>query len=210
MNRKDKFRNFEELFDYLCADKGVITKYRRGEVIYDQGQPDNRVYRIKGGGVAQSKRSINGNIITYHILGPGDIFSTYRLSEDAINQPCQAKALVWCEIQQVLKAHFRRYLKINPSLAIKVCDLISDELQTRDETLEKQIYWSAKDRILSIIKDLAQFGYDAKDGKHIDFLTRKELADMVGVTQETAIRSVIELEKEGKIKKNGREIIITP
>jgi CRP-like cAMP-binding protein len=209
MNRKDKFRNFEDLFDYLCTDRGVVTKYKHGEIIYDQGQPDNRVYRIKSGGVAQSKRSINGNIITYHILGPDDIFSTYRLSEDAINQPCQAKALVNSEIQQVLKAHFRRYLKINPSLAIKVCDLISEELQARDETLEKQIYWSAKERIFSMIKDLAQFGYDANDGKHIDFLTRKELADMVGVTQETAIRSVIELEKEGKIKKNGREIIVS-
>lgn len=210
MTRRDKFRNFEDLFEYLCTEKGVVTEYKGGEIIYDQGQPDNRVYRIKSGGVTQSKRSINGNVVTYHILGPGDIFSTYRLSEDAVNQPCQAKALVTCEIQQVLRAHFRRYLKINPILAVKVCDIISEELQARDETLEKQIYWSAKERIFSMIKDLAQFGSASKEGKHIDFITRKELADMVGVTQETAIRSVIELEKEERIKKDGREIIVPP
>lgn len=208
MIRKDKFRDLEALFDHLCTDKGVVINHKRGEIIYDQGQPDNRVYRIKSGGVVQSKRIIDGNFITYHILGSGDVFSTYRLSEDAIHQPCRAKALVNSEIQQVLRAHFRHYLKINPNLAIKVCDLISEELQARDETLEKQIYLSAKERVYSIIQDLAQFGYEAEDGKHIDFLTRKEIADMCGMTHETAIRSVIKLEEEGRLKRKDRSEII--
>lgn len=211
MNSKDKeerFEDLDQLFDFLSDKEGAVVFYDEDEKIYKQGQPDNRIYRVKSGGVAQSKRNSQGELMTYQILGPGAIMSTYNLSSPVINQPCMAKALVSTELQQVLRESFKGYLMENPILAIKISDLISEELQNRDRTLERQIYMSAKERIYSILKDLAEISKDVKKGKLIDFLTRRELADMAGMTEETATRSISKLEEEGKIERSGQGLII--
>ena len=208
INKKERFEDLDELFDYLCEKEGAVVRYEENEKIYKQGQPDNRIYRVKSGGVAQSKRNSKGELMTYQILGPGKIMSTYHLSSQVINQPCMAKALIPTELQQVLRESFKHYLIENPLLAVKISDLISEELQNRDRTLERQIYMSAKERIYSILQDLASISKDVEKGKLIDFLTRRELADMAGMTEETATRSITKLEKEGKIERSGHGLII--
>jgi len=208
MEEKARFSDLDQLFNCLCENEGAIVEYESGEVIYKQDQPDNRVYRVKSGGVAQSKRGKSGDLMTYQILVPGSIFSTYHLSEDAINQPCMAKALLDSQLQQVLRDSFKRYLLQNPRLALKIADIISEELQNRDKTLERQIYMTAKERILSVLRDLSPLGKEVGEGKLIDFLTRKELADMAGMTEETATRSLTKLEEEGKLKKSSGGIVL--
>ena len=208
MNTRNRFNDLVELFDYLSEEEGALVDYQAGETIYKQGQPDNRIYMVKEGGISQSKRNRSGEVMTYQILKPGDILSTYRLSANVVNQPCRAKALLDSKLQQVLRVSFRERLLDNPELAIKIVDLISEELQTRDKTLERQIYMTAKQRIFSILEDLSELVEEEEDGKHIGFLTRKELADMAGMTEETATRSLSKLEQEGRIRKKGNEIVL--
>lgn len=207
-NKRERFEDLHNLFDYLCDKEGAVVHYEEGEKIYKQGQPDNRIYRVKSGGVAQSKRNPKGEMMTYQILGPGKIMSTYHLSSQVINQPCMAKALVPTGLQQILRESFKEHLLDNPSLAIEISNMISKELQNRDRTLERQIYMSAKERIYSILQDLAEISEEVENGKLIDFLTRRELADMAGMTEETATRSITKLEEEGKLERAGHGLII--
>lgn len=88
--------------------------------------------------------------------------------------------------------------------------MISDELQSRDRTLENQISMSAKERIYSILNKVAPLGKKKGDRRIIRFLTRKELAEMAGMTEETVTRSLGELEKEGLLKKNRGEVVLLP
>ena len=203
-----KYSSIDKLFEDLVDSKGATVNYDHGETIYKEGEPDNKVYRIKTGGVSQSQRIPNGNLLTYQILLPGDIFSTYHLSSSVVTQPCTAKALVDSTLQEVLRDTFKSQLLNNPELALQVMDMISDELQSRDRTLENQISLTAKERIHSILNKLAPLGEAKDDRRIIRFLTRKELAEMAGMTEETVTRSLGELEKEGVIEKNRGEIVL--
>ncbi|MBS3814306.1 Crp/Fnr family transcriptional regulator [Candidatus Bipolaricaulota bacterium] len=208
MTTKRKYSNLGELFDILVQNEGAKVEYEHGETIYKEGEPDNKIYRIQSGGVSQSQRISNGKLLTYQILLTKDIFSTYRLSCHVVNQPCTAKALVETTLQEVLRDSFRDHLLKNPSLTLDVMDLISEELQSRDLTLENQISLTAKERIHSILQKLAPLGEKSDEGRSINFLTRKELADMAGMTEETVTRSLGQLEKEGQLKKNRGEVVL--
>lgn len=205
---ENSFSNLTELFDSLVETEGARVDYEHGETIYKEGEPNNKVYRIESGGVSQSQKIPSGKLLTYQILLPDDIFSTFHLSSRVVNQPCTAKALVDTTLQEVLRNSFREQLLRNPELALDVVDMISDELQSRDRTLENQISLSAKERIHSILRKLAPLGEESKKGKSIRFLTRKELAEMAGMTEETVTRSLGELEKEGQLKKTRGEVVL--
>ncbi|MBS3765289.1 Crp/Fnr family transcriptional regulator [Candidatus Bipolaricaulota bacterium] len=208
MTKDHKYSNLNELFDYLVETEGARVDYEHGETIYKEGEPDNKVYRIKSGGVSQSQRIPSGKLLTYQILLSGDIFSTFHLSSQVVNQPCTAKALVDTTLQEVLRDSFRDQLLKNPELALDVVDMISDELQSRDRTLENQISLNAKERIHSILRKLAPLGEASTAGKSIGFLTRQELAEMAGMTEETVTRSLGKLEKEGQLKRTRGEVIL--
>lgn len=203
-----QYSSLGKLFDDLAENQGATVNYDHGETIYKEGEPDNKVYRIKSGGVSQSQRIPNGNLLTYQILLPDDIFSTYHLSSSVVNQPCTAKSLVDSTLQEVLRDSFKEQLLNNPDLALQVMDMISDELQSRDRTLENQISMTAKERIYSILNKVAPLGEEKGDQRIIRFLTRKELAEMAGMTEETVTRSLGELEKEGLLKKNRGEVVL--
>ncbi|MBS3735567.1 MAG: Crp/Fnr family transcriptional regulator [Candidatus Bipolaricaulota bacterium] len=205
-----QYSSLGKLFDDLAENEGATVNYDHGETIYKEGEPDNKVYRIKSGGVSQSQRIPNGNLLTYQILLPDDIFSTYHLSSSVVNQPCTAKSLVDSTLQEVLRDSFKEQLLNNPELALQVMDMISDELQSRDRTLENQISMTAKERIYSILNKVAPLGEKKGDRRIIRFLTRKELAEMAGMTEETVTRSLGELEKEGLLKKNRGEVVLLP
>ncbi|MBS3787614.1 Crp/Fnr family transcriptional regulator [Candidatus Bipolaricaulota bacterium] len=203
-----QYSSLGKLFDDLAESEGATVHYDHGETIYKEGEPDNKVYRIKSGGVSQSQRIPNGNLLTYQILLPDDIFSTYHLSSSVVNQPCTAQSLVDSKLQEVLRDSFKEQLLDNPDLALQVMDMISDELQSRDRTLENQISMTAKERIYSILNKLAPLGEKKGDRRIIRFLTRKELAEMAGMTEETVTRSLGKLEKEGLLKKNRGEVVL--
>ncbi|MBS3812965.1 MAG: Crp/Fnr family transcriptional regulator [Candidatus Acetothermia bacterium] len=206
---KDKrFTSLKELFNYLASKEGATVSYQRGETIYKEGEPDNKVYWVDSGGIAQSQRISNGQNLTYQILLRNDIFSTYHLSSRVINQPCTAKALVNSTLKELLRDTFKEYLLSNPELSLEVIDKISDELQARDETLERQISMTAKERIHSILENLAPLGKKCGRGVSITFITRRELAEMAGMTEETATRSLSTLEGEGVLQKSRGEILL--
>ncbi|MFW6006283.1 MAG: Crp/Fnr family transcriptional regulator [Candidatus Bipolaricaulota bacterium] len=208
MTNDREFSSLTDLFDCLVESEGARVEYEHGETIYKEGEPDNKVYRVEVGGVSQSQRISNGKLLTYQILRSGDIFSTFHLSSQVVNQPCTAKALVDTALQEVLRNSFRKQLIKNPNLALDVVDMISDELQSRDRTLQNQISLSAKERIHSILRKLAPLGEESEEGARIGFLTRQELAEMAGMTEETVTRSLGQLESEGKLERNRGEVVL--
>ncbi|MFW6190152.1 MAG: helix-turn-helix domain-containing protein, partial [Candidatus Bipolaricaulota bacterium] len=71
-----------------------------------------------------------------------------------------------------------------------------------------QISLSAKERIHSILRKLAPLGEESEEGARIGFLTRQELAEMAGMTEETVTRSLGQLESEGKLERNRGEVVL--
>lgn len=98
----------------------------------------------------------------------------------------------------------------HPILVRNVIDELCQELRRRDISTAIATLRDARGRIACALMQLArQFGHPIDDGIRIDFrLSRQDIADIAGVTLETAIRVLSSLQRQGIIRTQAQIIEI--
>lgn len=203
---EQEFDDLKEVFDYLSSSAtpelaGGRQQYEQGETIYELGQLDCRVYRLDSGLLVQSKSPSEADQIAYNFVKPDDIFSTYRPSQDAVEQPCETEALLTSDVVYASRPAFKEVLMDNSDLCLEMMDDLTDELQQGDGLLGLQTTNGTHEKIVSVLKRLAPLAPDTDKGKRIDFLEQKQLAEMLGLAEETVGRQMKSLERQGKIER---------
>lgn len=202
--------SLEQVFDYLSSSEtpdlaGGRQQYEQEETIYELGQLDCRVYRLDSGLLVQSKSQCEEDQIAYNFVKPDDIFSTYKLSQDAVEQPCETEAIVPSDVDYASRPAFKEVMSENPDLYLTMIDSLTDELQQRDQFLEQQITDSARAKVMVLLNKLARLApaIEAEGGRKIDFIKQYELAEMTGLSQATVSRKLKYWEEKGRIERCG-------
>ncbi len=143
------------------------------------------------------------------IAGPGDILGYRSLFAD---EPYHATAEVLeaAEICCIDKNAFFSVLSTNPSLSLSIIKKIAIELRNAETLATSIAQRPVRERMAELLLTLKQsYGRPVKKGVVIDLkLSREEMAEMIGVTQETAIRLLSDFRKEGMIEVREREITV--
>ena len=97
-----------------------------------------------------------------------------------------------------------------PSLMYSLTMSLGDRMRVSHETLKNIALERVESRIASLLLKLSdKMGKQADEGLLIDMkLTKQDIADMVGTTVETAIRTMSKLKKSGYISEKGGRILI--
>jgi len=98
-----------------------------------------------------------------------------------------------------------------PDLMYSMARNIGDRIKDSHEMMKNIALEKVESRIASLLIKLAdKVGEDAPDGLLIDMkLTKQDIAEMVGTTVETAIRTMSKLSKAGILtSKNGKIVIL--
>ena len=97
-----------------------------------------------------------------------------------------------------------------PILKLEIVKYFSDRLRDAHEMLKNIATERVEKRIASLLVKLSEkIGIDTGNYKKLDFsLTRQEIAEMVGTTVETCIRTMSKFQKEGMVKSSGNRILI--
>jgi CRP-like cAMP-binding protein len=72
-----KSRLFERATDELvlsCEHYFMQKTFRKGAILFEQGDAAATVYLIKRGRVRIARHTPDGKVVTFSMLGPGDIF----------------------------------------------------------------------------------------------------------------------------------------
>ena len=106
-----------------------------------------------------------------------------------------------------------RYLAVihrNPQLAIKLIQLLSNEVGVNMDQLDQFTFKTARERLASLLLELDdRFGKKCADRVQVGLtLKREEIAEMAGVTVETAIRLLSVFRDEGLLTIDGRAITL--
>ncbi|MFQ5876620.1 MAG: Crp/Fnr family transcriptional regulator [Acidobacteriota bacterium] len=165
-----------------------IASYDEGETIFREGDPARMFHFGLGGKVKIVKAATGGRDVILEILGPGDPIGAVAAYEDR-PFPATAVALEPCSLLSVPRQEFFALLAVNPMLArglllgltrrmIELTRKLA-ERSSRVEFRIARIFLTLADRIgraqgRGIVVPVA--------------LSRQEVADMAGTTQETAIR----------------------
>jgi CRP-like cAMP-binding protein len=187
----------------------TVNRYKKGQIICYEGNRAFGLYCIYSGHVKLYKTGVDGKQQIVRISGPGDILG-YRSLFAEEPYHATAEALEDCEICCIDRNAFFPVLSKNPDLALNILRKLSRELRAAEDLATSIAQRSVRERMAELLLMLKEtYGKAVKKGTLIDLkLTREEMAEMIGITQETAIRLLSDFKKDGIIEVKEREITI--
>lgn len=159
-----------------------IVPYRRGEVIFSQGDVSETVLYIQVGGVKLSVLSTTGREAITAMLGPGDFFGEGCLA----GQPARlgtATALTGSTILRMDKSQMVRLLHEQHTLSDRfIAHMLARNIRI-EEDLVDQLFNSSERRLARVLLLLAGYGKQDKPMPAIPTISQQTLAEMVGTTR---------------------------
>lgn len=178
--------------------KKTTNSYKRGQVIFYEGNSPFGIYCIFSGKIKLFKSSPNGKQVILKILGAGDVLGYRSLFS---SEPYHATAEVLEDVNAcfIEKSAFLNVVSKDPATGWSIIKLLSKELGQAETKAADAVTKSARVRMAELLLMLQQsYGKKDKKGTLLDIrLKREELAEMIGTTTETAIRLVNEFKEDG-------------
>ncbi len=195
----------EKMEIHFLAEKRV---WRRGETVFREGDPADRVYLLKSGLVRLYRLSDDGRELTLGYLKAGDIFGEHTLFE-GIDQTMTAEVVEDAFICACGRASFEKSIRGNPDLALKIIKGLAQRLNSVTERLAELAFASVKERVMQAITRLAAaYGRRTEAGTEVGIdLTHEDLAHLVNASRTMVTLCVRSLREEGRLAHNGRFIL---
>ena len=186
------------------------TRYGKGEYIFREGDPANYFHIVKEGAVKCVKSSADGKECTLKVLLPGDLFCCEAAVFDGAPHPGTAQPMGDVTILRLNKKSYFEMLRRNPEAALEVIKYLGKRLGEAQENAKILALDRAEQRIAALLANLAsRAGVRGPDGLHLKVrLTRQDLANMVGVTVETAIRIMARFKRARLVSGTAKHIVI--
>jgi len=177
----------------------IIRAFEPGEAIFREGDPAGQFHFLLGGRVKIVKGAPDGREIILEILGPGDPVGAVAVFE---GRPFPATA-VPLEATSVLSLPAREFFALteaNPRLVRGLLLGLTRRLMELTRRLTDRSA-RAEIRVAHLLLTLCErMGRPEGAGVRLPLvLSRQEIADLVGITQETAIRIMSRWGKEGLV-----------
>ena len=171
--------------------------YGKGEYIFRQGDPADYFHIVTRGSVKCVKSSPEGRECTLKVLMPGDLFCCEAAVFDGSPHPGTAQPMGEVSVLRLSKKAYFDMLRNNPDAAIEVIKYLGNRLNEVQEQAKILALDRADQRLASLLVNLAErTGVKDAHGYRLGVrLTRQDMANMVGVTTETAIRIMARFKK---------------
>jgi CRP/FNR family transcriptional regulator, cyclic AMP receptor protein len=184
------------------AQYATPVYYRKGEFIFQIGDPADYFYVIQEGSVKLHSMAPSGRTLTFDIKTLGETLNGSALSTGSYF--VSAQALTNVTVLRIAKEDFFGFVSRYPNLAMEIIHLLSFQLQFEYKRLVAVQRKEALQRVCeSLLSLCSRFGTTLR-------LTREELADHAGTATETTVRVLSRLKKEGIVtcSLHRREIVV--
>lgn len=193
----------EEQEDVLEVKETNILK--RGNVIYREGSRINGCYCINSGIIKIYKTGIDGKEQIIRFAKPGDLigFRSVLSNELACTTAQVLDDSVICYIPGKTLINL---VKTNGNFSMELMQLTCRELGEANTYITDIAQKTVRERLAEVLLHLKDtFGLDEENNLQI-YLTREELANLVGTATESVIRLLSEFKSDRFIEITGRKI----
>lgn len=181
----------------------VIVHYKKGEVICKQGGFAPHIMLVEKG-LAKVFMETNSSRLILKIIPDGNFIGLASISSENNIYYYSAAAYIDSEIRQIDLKFFRQLLDQNPGFTRKIIDIFScNSLQIYGRFFcltQKQAYG----RLADIILCLADRVF--KEDEFYLPLSRRDLAELSGMSSETVIRILNKFNSEGLISMDNKHL----
>src|SRR5699024_5935067 len=203
---------FAELNDqsYLAVrERMQESTYRRGEEIFREGTPGDRLYVIGAGKVKLGHTAPDGREHLLAILGPGEILGEVSLYDPG-PRTATATALSQTVVVELQHTYLLRVLDARPEISQHLLRSLAIRLRRTNDKVSDLIFSDVPGRVARSLLELgARFGQQTERGLRVTHdLTQEELAQLVGATRETVNKALAEFSSRGWLQLDGRSVIL--
>jgi CRP/FNR family transcriptional regulator len=204
------FEGFSEAHVDAFKDAIVESLHKKRSVVYMEGEDCTGLYIVRSGRVKLVRSAKSGKEQIIKILRPGDLLGL-EVFYDAATYANTAVAMEDSDLCFVDKATFFKILSAEPEIATRLIVALGKELDRAYERIGNMGLLNAREKLAHLICALAKEYGVKKDGKiklHLA-LSRLEMAELLGITQETSIRLLKGFEEEGILDVKRKELVIS-
>lgn len=203
------FCHLESLaLDKLSHEK-VSNSYKKGQVLFYQGNPPFGLYCINEGKVKITKTGSEGKETIVRIATTGDLLGHRSLFSDS---PYTASAMVIedAKICFINKKTIHDLIKSEPVLSLEIINRLSQDMGKAENMIASMAQRSIRERFAELLLVLRNsYGAQSSNGTRLDIrLTRDEMASIIGTTPESLIRLVTEFKNDGIIAQEGKLLFL--
>jgi CRP-like cAMP-binding protein len=209
LKKIDLFKNLsddelKELEPYQAA-----ALYGKKETIFSEGEPPEWFYIVVKGKVKVTKLSHEGKEIILEVISPYDIFGGVAVLRN-FPYPANAVAMEDSEVLKISRRNLMRLVDRFPNLMYCIALQLGDRMKSSYDSLKNIALERVEARIAALLLKLSnKVGVETNTGVLIDMrLTKQDVADMVGTTVETSIRTFSKFKKQGLLTDSNGKIII--
>ena len=182
-------------------------QYQRGEVIFHQEDPADRMHMIVDGRVRVSITSEDGREKDIAVLQHGECFGEMALL-DGSNRSATATAVEASETFSLYRQDFMDFLETHPEVVGKITSLLTHRLRSVNQMLGDMAFLDVPTRMAKQLLELAD-SYSGDDGPVEVLMGQEELARLVGASRETISRALNSFRRLGILSTSHRRITIT-
>ena len=192
---------------HLCETvfTAEVVEIAKGARIYQPGDPSVVLYRVVTGMVGLSSPAPDGDEVTLHLYGPGEIFGELCFCRGVhvhFATALEPSGLVCASAERVTAA-----LQERPALALDLIGVLSDRLASAYADLQAVAVDPLITRLARKLFDMCS-AHDADGWCRLPRrFTHDELARLLGVRRESLTRAMIDLRSLGLIDYGPHEPI---
>jgi len=209
LKRTPLFASLTEKEIHALSARVTKKHFRRGELLFSEGDPCTGLFLVASGKVRIFKVSAAGREQVLAVEGPGSSFAELPVF-DGGDYPASASALEEADILFVSRKDFQNFCREHPDVALKVIAVVGSRLRRLVGIIEELSFTTVRQRLIAAILRMAETtGVPSKDGVHVELAkSHQDLAAELGTVRELVSRNLSRLQAEGFVEVEGRKIIV--
>ena len=184
---------------------GQLRMYKPRQVIFGEGNPSDGLYLVCHGDVKLYHSDRFGRDHILEVAGPGAVLGEF-ISAGCQTMSVSAEALTEAQLSFLPHDALAAFVQKYPTGALRLIETLGRELAATRRKARDLALKSGESRLATLLLQLCS---GASSGSTVTLpYRRQELADMIGVSTETAIRLLGKLKAKSVIETDRRTLRI--
>lgn len=205
------------LFSIFCPKKfkeyrenHQSRNFKKGEFIYFSDDPASSIYLVTEGKVKLLYYTEEGDEVVKSVLTRGEIFGELALLGEDTRKDCAQVLSDRTSVCKLTLEQMQQLMKDDVSFALNIFKLIGLRISKLERKIDSLVFKDVRTRVIEFIKEfvMEKGEKNGPEYKADNFLTHKDIANLVGTTRQTVTTLLNELRNEGKIDFSRRTIYV--
>jgi CRP/FNR family transcriptional regulator len=203
------FQNLEQKELEALSHEAMRKKSTKGQALFMQGDPADKMFLIKGGRVKLNKVLEDGTEITLDIRKAVDFVGENMFSEEG-QYPVSAFCLEDTLTSGFSRSQFEKLVLQHPNVGLQIIKNLSERISWLTSRVGSLAVTNIEDRLYRVLSSVAkEHGAKSSRGIVIQFpLTHEDLSFLIGAHRVSITRAMKSLKSAGKIIPEGKKLIL--